>query len=154
MESRGLLEVDLQSSSSGRSLYSECDLPSSGRVNTHATPFSASVRQLFRPFSLQQRTCLLRSVVLFRKRVLRQQQLPKPRDKHGSHERSTLFRTPRSTVKLISWVPRTTKIYLHEIIRHENFTTRKFPDLRYQQRQCILVPSFVFPFFPFQFFPL
>ena len=36
-----------------------------------------------------------------------------------------------NTVKKFSWVSWTTKISLHENLKHENFITWKFPDLRY-----------------------
>ena len=92
-------------------------------------------------------TCLRRYSVPFCTLVVRQQL-------HGSHERSmqavrtisvrsyvpdrwTWERTCR-TVKKFSWVSWTTKIFLHENLKHENYITRKFPDLRYIPTSVIL----------------
>ena len=38
-----------------------------------------------------------------------------------------------NTVEKFSWVSGTTKIFLHENLKHKNFITRKFSDLRYIQ---------------------
>ena len=36
-----------------------------------------------------------------------------------------------NTVKTFSWVSQTTKMFLHENLKHKKFIIRKFPDLRY-----------------------
>jgi len=86
-------------------------------------------------------TCLRRYWVPFCTLVVRQQL-------HGIHERSmqavhslsvriVLFQITKpgnvEPPKKFWWVSWTTKIFLHENLKHKNFITRKFSDLRYIQ---------------------
>ena len=122
---------------SSRSLCSEFGLLSSGRASKHAT-FAVSVRQLFCLSPRQQHGCFWRSVALFRTRVLRQQLFTHCLDIRGIpwtqqvllHSYAILYTCQSSPVKMFSWVPWNNNLF-HEIISHEIFATRKFPNLRY-----------------------
>ena len=121
------------------------------------TPSWVNAQWLFRPSLLQQRTSLRRSLVLVRTQEFHQQLLPKSlmyvvATNAASSFDSTVFHAflmcsvpvcepgneaialSESTYceKMFVGSPNPTpKIYLHENLKHENFMTRKFPDLWY-----------------------
>ena len=120
------------------------------------TTVRSITRSPSRSFLQLRRTYPLYFVALVHTRVLRQQLLPISRNTRGSHEHSRLFvgrarswmpslparvkclsmrknyfRVNFFRVNKFSWVAGPTKKNLHENFLRENFTTRKFPDLRY-----------------------
>ena len=124
-----------------------CAVNISGRASKHATSSWVSARSLSRPSLQPRRAYPLCSVALVHKQVPRRQLLPKCRGKHGSLEYNRLFgkRLPpglccgkkSKNIFVESCWP--TKIFLREKKKHENFLTRKFPDLRYKLKavKCV-----------------